>query len=287
MLNQICKMKDTLEEKMSKGSKKQYKQFTINTIEDACLVLKGLIVPVIIDLEKFKTYSDEAEQILNNYSHNTPIPANIYDSIHDKILYQQRELLRFLADHQAASFSYIEVRKILVKKKFLKRVLPVESSIVLNELLEVRNWSFHNVQSMLTADLELAKKSIPDELKGLAEIRPMLNPVVIRKVKSYDRKMLEGFVVHNKVRGEQFTTILSEMKEDYQELVNKLSEESYVVTGMGLSKNVQYVEKEIDFQNPNNAGKNIASLSMGIQKGKYDGTAEAIEKLTTDANNIH
>ncbi len=38
---------------MSKGNKKQYKQFAINSLEDGCLVLKSLIVPVIIDLEKF------------------------------------------------------------------------------------------------------------------------------------------------------------------------------------------------------------------------------------------
>lgn len=56
---------------MSKGTKKQYKQFTINTVEDTCLVLKSLIVPVIIDLEKFKMYSDEAEQILKQYNRKT------------------------------------------------------------------------------------------------------------------------------------------------------------------------------------------------------------------------
>ena len=56
-----------------KGTKKQYKQFTINTVENACLVLKSLIVPVIIDLEKFKMYSDEAEQILKQYNRKTSI----------------------------------------------------------------------------------------------------------------------------------------------------------------------------------------------------------------------
>lgn len=150
---------------MSNGTKKQYKQFTINTVEDACLVLKSLIVPVIIDLEKFKMYSDEAEQILKQYNRKTSIPAGVYDSIHDKVLYQQRELLRFLADHKSASFSYIKVRKILVKKKLLKRELLPESNKILNELLDVRNWSFHNVQSMLTADLELAKKFCAGRVK--------------------------------------------------------------------------------------------------------------------------
>lgn len=270
---------------MSKGTKKQYKQFTINTVEDACLVLKSLIVPVIIDLEKFKMYSDEAEQILKQYNRKTSIPADVYDSIHDKVLYQQRELLRFLADHQSASFSYIEVRKILAKKKLLKRELLPESNKILNELLDVRNWSFHNVQSMLTADLELAKNSVPDELRESVEIRPMLNPVIIRKVKSYDWKMLEDFVDHNKIREAQFDLILTEMKADYQSLMDELLESSYIITNKGLSREVQYIEYEINDQTPNSAGRNIASLSMGIQKGKYDGTAAAIEKLTIEEKN--
>lgn len=70
---------------MSKGTKKQYKQFTINTVEDACLVLKSLIVPVIIDLEKFKMYSDEAEQIRKQYNQKISIPADVYDSFHDTV----------------------------------------------------------------------------------------------------------------------------------------------------------------------------------------------------------
>lgn len=264
---------------MSKGNKKMYKQFDINTIEDACLVLKSLIVPVLIDLEKFKIYSDEAEQMLKQYHVNMTIPAYEYDSIHDKVLYQQRELLRFLADHQSSSFSYIDVRKMLVKKKFLKQELSLESDKILNELLHVRNWSFHNTQSMLMADLELAKNSIPKELRESVEVKPMLNPVVIYKTKSYDRKMLEGFVEHNKIREAQFDVIISEMKVDYQSLMDELPESLYMVTNRGLSREVQYIEYEIDSQNPKGAGSNIAALSMGIQKGKYDGTDEAIKRF--------
>lgn len=163
---------------MSKGRKQQYKQFTINTLEDGCLVLKSLIVPVIIDLEKFRGYSDEAEVLLDKYRLDGSIPANVYDSIHDKIIYQQRELLRFIADHQCSSFSYIDVRQLLVKKGFLKRKLGEESSKTLNELLNIRDWSFHNVQSMMVADLEIAKKSLSPELADIVEIKPMLNPVV-------------------------------------------------------------------------------------------------------------
>lgn len=197
---------------MSKGNKKQYKQFAINSLEDGCLVLKSLIVPVIIDLEKFRNYSDEAEVLLEKYKLDGFIPANIYDSIHDKILYQQRELLRFMADHQSSSFSYISVRELLEKKGFLKSSLTENSNKTLKELLDIRNWSFHNAQSMLVADLEMAKKSIPSEMVGSVEIKPMLNPVVIRKVKTYTWKMFADFVFHNKVRLAQFELILSEMK---------------------------------------------------------------------------
>lgn len=256
---------------MSKGTKQQYKQFKINTLEDACTVLKALIVPVVIDLEKFENYSIEAEEVLKAYNPTSTIPTNIYDSLHDKIIYQQRELLRLMADHQSSSFSYIEVRKILEKKNFLKRTLPEKSRKTLNELLELRNWSFHNVQSMLVADLEIAKSTIPPELREIAEIRPMLNPVIIRKVSNYEWKMLEGFTIHNKTRCEQFRMILSEMKEDYQELINALPDEVYTVTCRNSSRDVQYIEQVVTTMNAEKAGSKIASLSMQIQKGKYDG----------------
>lgn len=73
--------------------------------------------------------------------------------------------------------------------------------------------------------------------------------------------------------------------EDYQSLMDELPESSYIVTNKGLSREVQYIEYEIDAQNPNGAGRNIASLSMGIQKGKCDGTAATIEKLTMEEKN--
>lgn len=264
---------------MSKGSKKKYKQFEIDSLENACLVLRGLLVPVITDLEKFKAYSTEAVQLLGKYKNAGAVPGYDYDSIHDKVLYQQRELLRFIADHQASSFSYISVRQLLVKKGFLKRSLEEKESQILNELLELRNFTFHNAQSLTVADLEIATKSIPDELKG-AFIKPMLNPVVIRKVDSYSIDMLEDFVQHNAIRAEQFETVLSEMKKDYQEMVENLPDNDYIITGMGLGREVQYIEQTVTGLNPKTAGSKIASLSMGIQKGKYDGSDETYEKFT-------
>lgn len=58
---------------------------------------------------------------------------------------------------------------------------------------------------------------------------------------------------------------------EYNEIITK-----------GANSEIQYIEYEVDFQNPRNAGNSIASLSMKIQNGKYDGTAESIENLTID-----
>lgn len=264
---------------MSKGAKQHYKQFPINSLEDGCLVLKSLIVPTIIDLEKFKTYSLEAKALLDSYKPEDPIPANLYDAIHDKVLYQQRELLRFIADHQSSSFSYIDIRSLLVKRGFIARSLDENSNRILNELLHIRNWSFHNAQSLLVAEIEIAKKSIPPELIGIAEVKPMLNPVIIRKVKTYSWNMLADFVRHNEIRLDQFETVLSEMKKDYQEMYESLAKTGYMIAGMGSGLQVQYIEHEVNNQAPSKAGSNIASLSMGIQKGQYDGSNEAFEKL--------
>lgn len=268
--------------KLSKGSKKQFKQFEMKSIEEACLIMRGLLIPVLTDIGKFKRYSQEAIGLKEKYSLTKVIPGEEYDSVHDKLLYQQRELLRYIADNQTSSFSYKMVRPIMEKRGFLKRSLEQDKLEILNELLNLRNLTFHNSQSMTVADLEIARRSIPSELVGLAEIRPILNPVIVAKIESYSWEMLEGFIEHNSIRLEQFETILDEMKKDYQEMINALPDESYIITGMGLDRKVQYVEQTINALDADKAGSNIAALAMGIQKGKYDGTDEALIKCTKD-----
>ena len=49
---------------MSGGSKQQFKQFTINSIKDACLALGMLISGVVVNLEKYK---EESNQIKKDY----------------------------------------------------------------------------------------------------------------------------------------------------------------------------------------------------------------------------
>ena len=108
---------------MSGGTKQQFKQFSITCAEDACLVLGMLISGMTVNLEKYKEYASEAESLLESIQEEY-VPAKEYDDVNDKLLYRQREILKFTADHQSSSFSYIDLRKILEKQKYISwRVL--------------------------------------------------------------------------------------------------------------------------------------------------------------------
>ena len=264
---------------MSKGSKKQYKLYMIESAKDALLVLSTIIIPVIINLEKFNKYSDEAALLTERYKPGDMIPADIYEGIHDKLLFRQRELLRYISDHQNASFSYIEVRDILTKRGYLKRSLPSEVQEILTELLNIRNWSFHNTQSKLVAEKVVTNKSIPKEIADAIEILPQLNPLIVRKTSSYPWEMLASFIKHNVIRSDQFEAVLREMKADYQRMYDEYADSSFMFVCGKLSRDVQYIEVNTPY-NMNGIDANIASLSMGIQKGQYDGTDKAYEKLT-------
>lgn len=71
---------------MSGGTKKQYKQYPINSIQEACQVLGSLIVGVIDNLKKYKEYSKEVKQLLD--CTDEKVTAKVYEDINDKLLYR-------------------------------------------------------------------------------------------------------------------------------------------------------------------------------------------------------
>lgn len=261
---------------MSKGSKQQYKQYSINTIQQACLSLAGLISGMLVNIEKYKEYSAEVEVLLKN-SHSKYIPAKEYDDINDKLLYRQREMLKLCADHQNSSFSYIELRKILEKRGFLTDSLSNELTKILNEMLDVRNWTFHNPQSLMVAALEVAKKEIPDVFKEIAQITPQLNPILVRKIDKYEIIMLVSLAMHTQRRIEQFNKIIQSMKRDYQKMYDSSKDKSYVMTSVGFSSEVQYVDK-YEIARLDDYSSDVSQISMAIQKSKYDGTDEKFKE---------
>lgn len=146
-----------------------------------------------------------------------------------------------------------------------------------NEFLDVRNWTFHNAQSLLVASKEAAEKNIPDELKGFAKIIPQLNPVIIRKVDRYELLMLVSLICHTKKRIEQFEMILSNMQSDYQEMYDSIKDKPLMMTASGFSSKVQYWEQHVTSQ-ITDYQSDVAQISMAIQKSKYDGTDKTFKK---------
>ena len=264
------------EQVMSSGTKKQFKQFSIDSIQDACLALGMVISGVIINLEKYKEYADEAEILLEN-SDAEYIPAKVYDDINDKLLYRQREILKLSADHQSSSFSYIGLRKLYEKKGYLKTSLSDEMVTLLNEMLDVRNWTFHNPQSLMVAAKEAAEKGIPAKLKGIAKIVPQLNPIIVQKIDKYELLMLASLTIHTQKRIEQFETVLNSMKSDYQEMFDSIEDKPLLMTAQGASSEVQYQDRFITSQFVGYQS-DIAQISMAIQKSKYDGTDNVFNK---------
>jgi len=261
---------------MSGGTKQQFKQFSITCAEDACLALGMLISGVSVNLDKYKEYASEAESLLERNQEEF-VPAKEYDGVNDKLLYRQREILKFTADHQSSSFSYIDLRKILEKSKYISSPLSEEVAVILTELLDVRNWTFHNPQSLMVAAKEAAHKEIPDELKGIAQVTPQLNPVIIRKISRYELVMLASLTIHAQKRIEQFEKVLESMKADYQEIYNSIENKPYLMTTHGFSDRVQYVELD-GTSGLSDYHSDIAQVSMAIQKSRYDGTDEKFKE---------
>lgn len=260
---------------MSGGTKKQYKQYPINSIQEACQVLGSLIVGVIDNLKKYKEYSKEVKQLLD--CTDEKVTAKVYEDINDKLLYRQFELLKYIADHQGSSFSYIDIRALYEKRGYLKSSLTDEAKKILNEFLDLRNWTFHNPQSMMVARKEVTEKSVSPELRPYVKIVPQLNPIVIPKAVTYDLPYINSLLLLTQARIKRYDYILDCMKKDYQELFDSLESNLFIIDQYGLKQEVQYIEYEFDMRLSDNSN-NVAQVSMAIQKSKYDGTDDDYNK---------
>lgn len=241
--------------------------------------LGSLIRGVVINLKKYKEYSLEVDDLLKKYidvmqsEQEVLISAKEYDDINDKLLYRQREILKFVADEQKSSFSYMNLRRFLLKKKFLTTSLKEEETKILNEFLNVRNWSFHNPQSMMVANSEVAQKRTSDMFQGMVRIKPQLNPLIISHTKNYDLNMLFLLSLHVERRINEFEAILEQMKNDYNEMYQKLDNKPLLIFRDTLTQEVVFYE-DFAISRFGDFSSDVIQLSMAIQKSKYDGSEE-------------
>lgn len=264
---------------MKKINPRELKRFEIKTQEDALMILGSLIAPVKMDLEKYAEYRDELEQLVIKYAalnedKETLIPANEYENINDKLLFRQREMLKYCSDHQKDSFSYMSVRGAFVKRGFLKRDLETQVSKILNEFLDIRNLSFHNTQSGYTASKEVALKGMPDFLRDLVTINPQINPIIISKIINYDFAFIASSLIHADEIKKRFSLVIQAMMSDYEEMFMNLKNRPIFLSGDG---GIQFYENSITKRLLDHS-TDSTQISMAIQKAKYSGSQEDFDK---------
>ena len=265
-------------------NKKNYKQFHITKLEDGLVALGSLIAGVTVNLKKYKTYSEEVYALVKKYysdsidnSEDILIPADEYENINDKLLYRQREILKFISDSQKSSLSYIDLRKSLVKSKHLSSQLDQNLSAVLNEFLDIRNWTFHNPQSLMVASSEVAEKTMPKELQGIVKIKPQINPLIITHTLNYDFLMLASLSLHVEQRIKKFDLVLEKMKEDYNEMYQKIENKPFYLSGPIDTSQAIFHERYITHR-LRDSSNDVVQISMAIQKSKYDGLSKTFNK---------
>ncbi len=172
----------------------------------------------------------------------------------------------------------------LYASTILKKELGEDERALLNEFLNIRNWTFHNPQSMLVAEDEVALRRIPKQYKEYVKIVPQVNPVIIIDIVGYTVEKLASFIFHIERRIQQFETILSCMKNDYQELYDSLEIRPMIISSGGDMFKVQYCRQKI-VAGIDDFGSDIAQISMAIQKSKYDGSDDKFYEWVIRRNN--
>ena len=259
---------------------RDFKRFNIKNQEEALMVLGSLIALVKVNLEKYTTYRGELEQLVEIYrplglDQETLIPAPEYENINDKLIFRQREMLKYCSDQQKDSFSYIHLRNEFVKRQFLKTELAPNISAILNRFLDIRNWTFHNTQSSYTAYMEVANKSLSNNIKGFVTSVPQIKPIIIDKIEFYDFPLIATGLLHADQIKHDFTLVLQSMVSDYKEMYKDLGKHQIFIPGgdsnlfFERKRTKRFMDQSLD----------CLQILTAIQKGKYTGCQEDFDKI--------
>lgn len=256
------------------SNKKKYKLLSFEKKEDFIYALFRLIIQVKSSLEQYKKYTSDLESDVEPFLktegslENLFVSADSYNSIHRKLHDVSADLMKYIADMQDSSISYNMLRKIADRKKSIISLPSLSTDVVneIKELLDVRNWSFHNPQSLYVADKEKFEKQIPDELKQFIDWNMTFNPIKIVLPTKYDACCLVSLYLHASRRIKVFELILESMLKDYSALLGKKASIE-MIHDPGITPFLSDSDRQIQ-------------LSMAIQKGQYSGSLEDYRRIT-------
>lgn len=257
---------------------KNLKQFPLEEKEDFLFVLEDLYLGICSNLKRYKRYNNELLDVIcenvetkdNKIISKKTVPIDTFNDLNDKIQNVSKNLICYTADDSSDSMSYRMFRRIFLKKNKFNIKLNNDPKLdeIFKELLNLRNWIFHNPQSLLVSKKEVFEKErdkqIEDYLKQFPEsLRPHLTPIKDLSLISvcFDKDCTVDFLfslhLQTSKRIETFETVLKKMEKDYSLILGK------EVTVIENNSN-----RTLDLQDSLLA---VANLSMAIQNRKYKG----------------
>lgn len=257
---------------------KNLKQFPLEEKEDFLFVLEDLYLGICSNLKRYKRYNNELLDVIcenvetkdNKIISKKTVPIDTFNDLNDKIQNVSKNLICYTADDSSDSMSYRMFRRIFLKKNKFNIKLNNDPKLdeIFKELLNLRNWIFHNPQSLLVSKKEVFEKErdkqIEDYLKQFPEsLRPHLTPIKDVSLISvcFDKDCTVDFLfslhLQTSKRIETFETVLKKMEKDYSLILGK------EVTVIENNSN-----RTLDLQDSLLA---VANLSMAIQNRKYKG----------------
>ncbi|UYZ39054.1 hypothetical protein OD350_28700 (plasmid) [Clostridium beijerinckii] len=254
---------------------KNYKRFPLDSRVKFMKYLNRLICQVYRQLDKYKRYEKELEEII--YSHTefnddgtiksgSNISAYEYESIYDKLRMASMELVKIVGDNTNDSASYYKYRRMLEKNTIDVPfdALSDEIKAYLTDINDLRNWMFHNPESLYVSEEEYTRASIPENMRPYTTMSYRSSPIIITYVEEYRMNMAVSLMIHSQRRIEMFEKIYENMIHDYEKI-------------LGQKLDIQL--KKDPPMSLGDAATDIIQLSYAIQKKKYKGREEDIKKL--------
>lgn len=254
---------------------KALKVFSLDSKEKFTRYLNALIHEVYIQLKKYEQYKEELSVIImahidfdenNKIVDYRDIDSNVYESIDDKLHNISMNLIKKIGDCSNGSYSYFKYRKLIEKNKLSLSYSKLSDEVrdYLKEINDLRNWMFHNPESILNADLEMYKANIPKEFRDYIQVKLIENPIKVVSYELYSLKWAISLELHHEKRLDMFQKIFNSMKKDYELLIGER---------LIIQENRAYKRELLDYSSE------VVQLSMAIQKKKYKGDEKQLKNV--------
>lgn len=238
---------------------KNYKQFKLEKKGEYIICLKDLLVNIRSGINGYQKYLDRLQILMQNHltSNNADrrILSEEYEDIRVGLTYFSRVLIKLIVDEQKVSYSYKKVRE-RIEKYNIVDVVPLSEDIKkdLNDLLQIRHATFHNVESNLHAMLEAYKKQLPEPLQLGANYN-LGNIIDIEHPKYIDILVVYSSFEHHSKREELYIKIHNLLLDDLESLLGKR-----VIINESITDEVFTMESPHVL---------AAQINMSMQKRKY------------------